>query len=135
MKGKQRQILSGVNDITNSTNNETKTNNTKFNEWIKVKQSPLHQLILEAFSDLHKKNILNITSEKPLTIPEILQTCKMSTPVGYRKINSLIKAGFVRTVDTAVQNGKKVKKYASIFEDVKIYIDKDTIRVKVKLKK
>ena len=92
-------------------------------------------MILESFSDLYKKKILCITSEKPLTIPEILQTCKISTPVGYRKINSLIKVGFVRAVDTAVQNGKKVKKYESIFDDVKIYIDKDTLKVKVKLKR
>ncbi len=114
---------------------KTENQSTQSTEWIKL-DSPLCELILETFSDSDKKRIMNITLEKPLTIPEILYRCKIPSTAGYRKINSLIMEGIVVPSGfVSVQNRKKVKRYMSIIEDVKIDIDKENINVKVKLKK
>lgn len=114
---------------------KTENESTESTEWITL-DSPLCELILETFSDSDKKRILNIISEKPLTIPEILYRCKIPSTAGYRKINSLIREGIiVPSGFVSVQNKKKVKKYVSIIEDTKIYIDKQDINVKVRFKK
>lgn len=116
---------------------DDKTENyaTTSTEWITV-DSPLCELILETFSDFDKRRIVNMISEKPLTIPEILYRCKIPSTAGYRKINSLIKEGIiVASGFVSVQNRKKVKRYKSIIEDAKIFIDKQNISVKVRLKK
>ncbi len=116
---------------------DDKTENyaTKSTEWITL-DSPLCELLLETFCDFHKRRIMQITSENPLTIPEILHTCKIPSTAGYRKINSLIREGIiVPSGFVSVQNRKKVKKYLSIIGDVKIDIDRENINVKVRLKK
>ena len=113
-----------------------KNNGSTDNEWIKIEKLSLIELILETYFDSDKKKILNAASNKPIIIPEILDICKISPTPGYRKINSLIKTGLIVPAGfIVIQKRKKVKKYKSIFENVKIFIDKDNMSVKVKLKK
>ncbi|TLX93371.1 MAG: hypothetical protein E6K93_02325 [Thaumarchaeota archaeon] len=120
----------------NLSTGETENYLAKSNEWITIEQSSIRELILKAFSDFDKKAILSLTSERALTIPEILYRRKLPNTAGYRKINSLIKAGFiVPSGFVSIKNRKKVKKYMSIFEDARIYIDKDNVTIKVKLKR
>jgi hypothetical protein len=52
----------------------------------------------------------------------------------YRKINSLIREGFVISVGNISVNNKKVRKYRGKFEDVTTLMDKDQINVQVKLR-
>jgi hypothetical protein len=105
-------------------------------EWIKIKKPELIELIAQTYFDSDKKKILNTVSEEPTTIPQILDICNLAPTNGYRKINSLIKAGLMIPVGyTIIQNRKKIKKYLAVIENVIIHMDKDTISVKVRFKK
>jgi hypothetical protein len=105
-------------------------------EWIKIKKPELIELIAQTYFDSDKKNILNAVSDKPTTIPQILDICDLAPTNGYRKINSLIKSGLIIPVGyVIIQNRKKIKKYLAVIENVIIHMDKDTISVKVRFKK
>lgn len=123
-------------DMTSLFKDRTKNNDGTDNEWIKIEKPSLIELILETYFDSDKKKILKAASNKPIIIPKILDVCKISPTPGYRKINSLIQTGLIVPAGfIVIQKRKKVKKYKSIFENVKIFIDKDNMSVKVKLKK
>jgi hypothetical protein len=115
-------------------NDKTENQLTTSTEWITA-DTPFCESILKAFCDFDKKRILNMISETPLTIPEILHRCKMPSTSGYRKINSLVREGIIVPLPfISVQNTKKEKKYVSIIEDANIYIDKENIKAKVRWK-
>ena len=106
------------------------------NKWTKIKQPSLSELILKSYSDLDTKKILNVTSKKPITIPKILDICGIPNTVGYRKINWLIKEGMIiPTGYVTIQKKKKVRKYKSIFEEVRISINMKNTRINVKFNK
>lgn len=104
--------------------------------WVSIKDPKLSEVFLESFADKDKKTILNFVMNGSLTIANILEKCNIPQTSGYRKINSLIdnrlliSNGFELT-----QDGKKVKKYETIFDNVKVDIVKNNIRVKVQFKK
>ena len=122
------------NQLLNSNNKEI--NLDKSFEWINIKEKFVMQLILDAFVDPEKKKILNLTSDKALTVPEILGICKMPTTSGYRIINSLEKNGLlVKSYIDNMKNGKKITKYRAIFDNVQITIEKNNISINVKFAK
>lgn len=104
--------------------------------WITIQDQELIKVFLESFGDDDKKCILNTVIDNPLTVTDILETCEIPQTSGYRKINSLIKDGLL------VQNGysftndrKKVTKYETLFQNIKIAIEKNTVKVKIQLRK
>ena len=103
---------------------------------ITVRDKSLTMLILETFGDEMKKDMLNCVTDKPQTTYEILQECDIPQTSGYRKIKQLIDNGFL-TVDgySTSSDGKKIPKYTSVFEHVKINIEKNLVLVSVKIKK
>lgn len=104
--------------------------------WIKIEEKPLMQLILDTFVNPQKKKIMDLTSDKVLTVHEILEICKMPTTSGYRIINSLIKNGLlVKGYIDNVKNGKRINKYRSIFDNVQITIEKNKVSVYAKFAK
>ena len=101
--------------------------------WVDIEEKSLSQLILETFVNPQKKKILNLTSDRVLTAPEILEICKMPTTSGYRTINSLIKNGLlVKSPDGYIKYERRINKYKSVFKDVKINIEKNKISVNAK---
>jgi hypothetical protein len=132
--------LPNLNDLRNqllkSDRKKANNKNDKDFEWISIEEKSLIQLILESFVDPQKKKILNLTSDRTLTAPEILEICEIPTTAGYRKINSLKKNGLlVKTFNGDIKNGKRICHYRSIFENVKIKIDKDKASVNAKFAK
>lgn len=108
----------------------------KEHEWLILENNLLTKVVLEAFGDDDKKRILTAVIENPKIVSEILEECNIAQTSGYRKINSLISDGLLATdgyITTA--DGKKVNKYKSVFENVKIDIIKNKITVKVKISK
>ncbi|WP_268543297.1 transcriptional regulator [Candidatus Nitrosotenuis cloacae] len=104
--------------------------------WITIENQKLTQIILESFGDDDKKRILSAVNGEAMIISQILDKCNIPQTSGYRKINALIddglltSSGFVSTAD-----GKKVSKYRSIFDNVKIDIIKNKITVSIHLAK
>jgi predicted transcriptional regulator len=120
----------------NNISNEGIHNVGTDNAWIKVKKPALVELIVSTFLDSDKKKILKTVSNKPATIPQILDICNMATTMGYRKINSLIQMGLIIQVGfVAIPYRKKIKKYQSIIENIEIHMNKDITEVRIKLGK
>jgi len=104
--------------------------------YITIKDNNLLMLFLETFGDEMKKDILNCVIDKQLTIYEILQQCNIPQTSGYRKIKPLIENGFLSVqCYTTSSDGKKIPKYTSVFDNIKINIEKNTVSISVKIKK
>lgn len=102
--------------------------------WIAIDNSSVTKLILETLADEDKKNIINNVSDHSCIISEIIEKAKISQTSAYRKVNSLIEAGFLIEDGYIIGNGgKKVCKYKSVLENVKINIEKNKVEIRVKL--
>ena len=103
--------------------------------WVEIKDPELSKVFLESFADKDKKVILGAVMDKPLIIAKILESSKIPQTSGYRKINFLIDNGLlVSNGFELTHDGKKVKEYETIFENIKVDIVKNNITVKVQLK-
>lgn len=103
--------------------------------WVEIKDPELSKIFLESFADKDKKAILGAVMDKPLIIAKILESSKIPQTSGYRKINFLIDNGLlVSNGFELTHDGKKVKEYETIFENIKVDIVKNNITVKVQLK-
>lgn len=104
--------------------------------WIQIKDQDLSKVFLESFADEDKKAIIGSVMDTPLIIAKILELCQIPQTSGYRKINSMIEDGLLVSNGFEVStDGKKIKKYETIFENVKMDIIKNVITVKIQLKK
>ena len=107
----------------------------KEREWIRLEDRTLSQTILESFGDNDKKLILNLLSDRSLIVADILDVCKIPQTSGYRKINVLIQSGLlIPNGHVTTNEGKKVTKYTSLFDNFKIDIEKNNIVIKARLK-
>jgi len=115
---------------------EIESSKQSSSNWISMKDPELSKVFLESFADQDKKAILGSVMDDPLIIAKILENCKIPQTSGYRKINFLINNGLlVSNGFELAQDGKKVKKYETIFDNVKVDIVKNDVAVKVQLKK
>ena len=115
---------------------ETEKLNNAEKSWITIRDEDLSRIFLESFGDPDKKAILNSVLDKPQIVSDILKSCKIPQTSGYRKINSLIKDGLlVPHGQTVTSDGKKVTKYETLFKNVNIEIEKNSVLVKVQMKK
>lgn len=104
--------------------------------WITVQDQDLSKIFLESFADEDKKLIIGSVLDKPLIVADILQQSKIPQTSGYRKINQLIDNGLLISNGYELSaDGKKIKKYETIFENIKMDIVKNVVVVKIQLKK
>jgi len=103
--------------------------------WITLQDQDLAKIFLESFADEDKKAIIGTVLDEPLIIADILERCKVPQTSGYRKINQLIDNGLLISNGYAVAtDGKKIKKYETIFDNIKMDIEKNVVVVKIELK-
>ena len=104
--------------------------------WITIQDQDLAKIFLESFADEDKKAIIGTVLDEPLIIADILERCKVPQTSGYRKINQLIDSGLLISNGYEVAtDGKKIKKYVIIFDNVKMDIVQNVVVVKIQLKK
>jgi hypothetical protein len=128
-EGLEKQFLENI--VTLKQDSKTQDVN-----WVTIEDPALAKLILEAFGDEDKKNILNAVLDEPRIISEILEVAQIPQTSGYRKVNSLIDNGLLIVQGhITTHDGKMVNKYKSIFENVTINIEKNKVVVKVLLAK
>ena len=126
--GLEQKFLQKIVNVEKSTSPQS--------NWIQIKDPELSRIFLESFADQDKKNILGSVMDTSLIIANILESCKIPQTSGYRKINFLINNGLLVTNGFELaHDGKKVKKYETIFDNVKVDIIKNNVEVKVQLKK
>lgn len=108
---------------------------TKGRHWLTIENQDLARLIFESYGYREKRLILDAAFKKPNVILEILDACNIPRSSGYRIINELVEDGLLTEEGYAeTADGKKVSKYTSLFEKVKIEIGKESIVVEVMLK-
>ena len=126
--GLEQKFLQNVVDIENSKPSES--------NWIHIKDPELSKVFLESFADQDKKAIIGSVMDESLIIADILESCQIPQTSGYRKINFLIDNGLlVSNGFELAHDGKKVKKYETIFDNVKVDIVKNNVAVKIQLKR
>ena len=104
--------------------------------WVTIKDQDLAKIFLESFADEDKKAIIGTVLDESLIIADILEHCKVPQTSGYRKINQLIDNGLlISNGYELATDGKKIKKYETIFDNVKMDIEKNIVVVKIELKK
>jgi hypothetical protein len=104
--------------------------------WVHIKDQELSKIFLESFSDSDKRLIIGSVMDESLIISDITKKCQMPQTSGYRKINFLINNGLlVSSGFELTQDGKKVKKYETIIDNVIMEIVKNSVSVKIQLKK
>ncbi len=107
-----------------------------YSNWVTLKDQELSKTFLESFADPDKKVIIGSVMDESLIISDIIEKCQIPQTSGYRKINSLINNGLlVSSGFELAQDGKKVKKYETIFDNVIMDIVKNIVTVKIQLKK
>jgi len=126
--GLEQKFLKTIVDVEKSKQSDS--------NWVHMKDPELSKIFLESFADQDKKAILGAVMDNSSIIAKILESCKIPQTSGYRKINFLINNGLlVANGFELAHDGKKVKKYETIFDNVKVDIIKNNIAVKVQLKK
>jgi len=104
--------------------------------WVQIKDEELSKIILESFADSDKRLIIGSVMDESLIISDITRKCQIPQTSGYRKINFLINNGLlVSSGFELTQDRKKVKKYETIIENVIMEIVKNSVSVKIQLKK
>jgi len=120
----------------NSNKQRIKSTKTKSMEWITINDTILTESILDVFGDPDKKKIFESVMDEPKTVYDIISECDIAQTSGYRKINLLIKNGLL-SIEGYVEthDGKKVNKYKSIFQNMRINIIKNEITIDIQLSK
>ena len=106
----------------------------KENSWVVIENQKLASFILESFGDPEKKRILEASFRQPNVIIDILENCNIPKSSGYRIIKELIQEGLLTEEGfSTTRDGKKVSKYTSIFENIKIDIKGPEQKIIVKV--
>ena len=109
---------------------------SKNKEFLTIQDPDLSKIFIETFGDEDKKAILGTVLDKSLIVADILKESNLPQTSGYRKINSLISDGFlISTGHEFSKDGKKIKKYETVFQNIKMEIKENEIHVKIQLKK
>lgn len=101
--------------------------------WHTIKDPQISSKILQAFGDLEKKKILESVSGTSKIIADIIKDCEIPQTSGYRKINKLIDDGLLVVSEQVIKENKKVNKYISVMNNVKINIEKSNVIIELQL--
>ena len=108
----------------------------KKEEWVTIQDQELSKIFLEMLGDEDKKTILGTVLNKPMIVADILKESKIPQTSGYRKINSMISNGILVVNGFELSNdNKKIKKYETVFQNIKMDIQENAMIVKIQLKK
>jgi hypothetical protein len=103
---------------------------------IVIKDELLIKQILEMVGDKESRRVLEQVGKKSLSVPEILEICKLSKTSGYRKINNLNRNGYlIRSGFELTTKKRAVDKYTMFWEKIIIEMKEGTYIVKIKISK
>lgn len=104
--------------------------------WITIQDQELSKIFLDTLGDKDKKKILGTVLKKSLIVSDILKESKIPQTSGYRKINSMILNGILISNGFELsKDNKKIKKYETVFQNIKMDIQENGMIVKIQLKK
>ena len=108
----------------------------KKEEWITIQDKELSKIIIDMLGDEDQKAILGTVLNKSLIVSDILKESKILQTSGYRKINSMILNRILISNGFELSNdNKKIKKYETVFQNIKMDIQENGMIVKIQFKK
>jgi len=123
-EGLERKFLDSVCSI--------KSNKDQIQKRFTIKDESISKSILDSYTDAETLKILNASIGEPWTISEILEKLNISKTTGYRKISTLIENGLLIKCDYEfTPNNRKIDKYKSLFDNVKIEITNNKVTINV----
>jgi len=96
---------------------------------IRIIEQDLIDLILQVCGDSETRKIIGCVFSKDLTIPQILNECKVPKTSGYRKIENLIINGFILETGKVLSESKRISKYRCVFDEIKIEMQNNNVVV------
>ena len=100
--------------------------------WITIQDQELSKIFLDTLGDKDKKKILGTVLKKSLNVSDILKESKIPQTSGYRKINSMILNGILISNGFELsKDNKKIKKYETVFQNIKMDIKENAKIVKI----
>lgn len=130
--GIEKKFFNNLCILNQNARDDVKNMKTNLKNWITITDPILTGIILEAFGDEDKKQIISSVNEESKIVYQILKESMIPQTSGYRKINSLIENGILITdgyIET--KDGKKVNKYITAFKNVRINIIKNEITIDI----
>ena len=137
--GIEEKCFKDIGNMKNNTEhnkNRDKSMKKESVKWITIEDPILTESILEVFGEPDKKKIFESVMDESKTVYDIINECNIPQTSGYRKINSLIKNGLLSIngyVET--QDGKKVNKYKSVFQNMRINLMNNKVTINIQLNK
>ncbi len=123
-EGLERKFLDSVCSI--------KSNKDQIQKRFTIKDESISKSILDSYTDAETLKILNASIGEPWTISEMLEKLNISKTSGYRKISKLIEQGLLIKSDYEfTPNNRKIDKYKSLFDNVKIDITNNKVTINV----
>jgi predicted transcriptional regulator len=123
-EGLERRFLDSVCSI--------KSNKDQIQKRFTIKDESISKSILDSYTDAETLKILNASIGEPWTISEMLEKLNISKTSGYRKISILIEQGLLIKSDYEfTPNTRKIDKYKSLFDNVKIDITNNKVTINV----
>ena len=90
--------------------------NTKNGSLIRIKDLGVAKTVFESYGDPAKKVILDLLSDQPRSIPEMIIQSKMPKATTYSRIKELIQDGLLTLVGhTKASDGRRVNEYTATF--------------------
>ena len=101
-----------------------------------VSDSKKVEKIMKYIGDPEMMSILNDVMEKPKLIADVLDSCKIPTTSGYRKINKLSDAGLLVISGYEIgTDGRQIVKYTTSFDAIEVFIQGKKSKIRIKPKK
>ncbi|MDH3278349.1 MAG: hypothetical protein OEL77_05260 [Nitrosopumilus sp.] len=99
---------------------------------VTIKDESLVNLIVEILGDKEYRMIIESTLFKPLLITEIIDVCKLPKTSAYRKINYLLRNGFLTGAGKEfTAKRRSVEKLSTIFQKINFELDKNQKVIKL----
>jgi DNA-binding transcriptional ArsR family regulator len=96
-----------------------------------VSDDPALSELLDLLSDDYAREILAATSVNPMSAYEIAETCEMSPPTVYRRIERLQEFGLVDEETRVEPSGNDYKVYSATLREVSLSLDEGTFEAVV----
>lgn len=123
-EGLERKFLDSVCSV--------KSNKDQIQKRFTIIDESISKSILDSYTDAETLKILNASIGEPWTISEMLEKLNISKTTGYRKISTLIEHGLLIKSDYEfTPNNRKIDKYKSLFDNVKIDITNNKVTINV----
>lgn len=96
---------------------------------VEIIEPKLIEKILLCWGDEECRKIIILLMGNSHTIPEILQNTNIPKTSGYRKIEELMSLGLIIEVGKTLSESKKVSKFACVFDEMTITINKNSTQI------